>query len=604
MPGGKHRNKHHYRHGGFSDDDESDGTSSGSGSGGRAPAAPAPPAPPSAAAAAGPPKWQAPAGCHVGAELTPQQVAAAISGRRAKLLGSGGFGKVHAVDLPGLGRVALKTAAPGCERALAAEALYLRRAAHPAVVRAVASCWAPGGAAALALECVPGGPLDARIAQPPGARGALGWRARLRAAYQVAAALAHLHGDLGIVHCDVKPGNVLLDAAGNAVLIDLGVARPVVGDAAAAAAATAAAKAPAARGGRPGAAAGSGAAAHLRALAAGVACGGVAQVHGWAGTPGYVDPLFEQLAQFCAGSDVYSLGLIMVQLLLDVEDPREAKRIAQHQIKSGEMHHCVEGWPRDSALAFGTLALRAANAGDRDARPSAAELAARLRELLLAAGDCGAARLAPGTLRLASPPVAGAAPAAAAPRVVALELELAAGGAVAGTATVLLPQPPHPAGASPAALAGAAAAHPGPEPQRAALSGTWAEATGELTLTVARVESGEAKAAVRWPAAFAGRFADGQLTGQWTYAAAAPAKTAAACKTAAAAYWYIASKPAGAPAEAPNNATQSGAVAAAAAALAEGIAAGAAAALSVGSGSRRCSRDAIVERPPSVVRAL
>ena len=39
-------------------------------------------------------QYQAPAACRAGAELTPQQVAAATSGKRAKVIGVGGFGKV------------------------------------------------------------------------------------------------------------------------------------------------------------------------------------------------------------------------------------------------------------------------------------------------------------------------------------------------------------------------------------------------------------------------------------------------------------------------------------------------------------------------------
>jgi serine/threonine protein kinase len=43
---------------------------------------------------------------------------------------------------------------------------------------------------------------------------------------QLAAALAYLHDALGIAHLDVKPGNAVL-RDGRAVLIDLGIARPV-----------------------------------------------------------------------------------------------------------------------------------------------------------------------------------------------------------------------------------------------------------------------------------------------------------------------------------------------------------------------------------------
>jgi serine/threonine protein kinase len=195
--------------------------------------------------------------------------------------------------------VAIKVAAPGGERALAAEAAHLRRCAHPAVVRALGSCWALGGAPALVLEHLSGGCLDDRIALSVGGDGSskgpasssrrppLDWRGRVRVCHQLASALAHFHCTLGVVHCDIKPGNVLLDGAGNAVLIDLGVARPLVGDASAAAAAVASAAQQKLQGGggrSGGSGGGMGAASHLRALTAGVANGGVAQMHGWCGT--------------------------------------------------------------------------------------------------------------------------------------------------------------------------------------------------------------------------------------------------------------------------------------------------------------------------------
>jgi serine/threonine protein kinase len=126
---------------------------------------------------------------------------------------------VFAADLPPLGRVAIKVASAGAERALAAEAFHLGHCAHPAIVRALGSCWTPG-CSALALEHLAGGCLDDRFGAGPhtmepgavatttgkGRRAPLTWHERLRVCYQVASALAYLHGSLRIVHCDIKPG--------------------------------------------------------------------------------------------------------------------------------------------------------------------------------------------------------------------------------------------------------------------------------------------------------------------------------------------------------------------------------------------------------------
>lgn len=123
--------------------------------------------------------------------------------------------QVYASDLPPLGRVAIKVASLNGERALAREAIHLRRCAHPAIVRALGSCWAPG-CSAVALEHLSGGCLDDRIADPhvgqpaaaagKGHRAQLDWRQRLRVAYQVASALDYLHRTAHVVHCDIKPG--------------------------------------------------------------------------------------------------------------------------------------------------------------------------------------------------------------------------------------------------------------------------------------------------------------------------------------------------------------------------------------------------------------
>ncbi|MDB4988412.1 MAG: Response regulator of zinc sigma-54-dependent two-component system [Myxococcaceae bacterium] len=82
----------------------------------------------------------------------------------------------------------------------------------------------PPGALLLVEDFVEGAQLSVAIAHAPDARA----RAALavRAAYGIAEGLAALH-DVGLVHGDLKPDNVLCDAQGEAVtLIDLGFARP------------------------------------------------------------------------------------------------------------------------------------------------------------------------------------------------------------------------------------------------------------------------------------------------------------------------------------------------------------------------------------------
>ena len=98
------------------------------------------------------------------------------------------------------------------------EVAVARQAASPRLVR-VYDIDATGESVFLTMEDVPGGSLKDRLAEglPP-------LEEALRIAGEVLEGLAVLHG-LGIVHRDVKPGNVLLDARGSVKLADFGLAR-------------------------------------------------------------------------------------------------------------------------------------------------------------------------------------------------------------------------------------------------------------------------------------------------------------------------------------------------------------------------------------------
>jgi len=70
----------------------------------------------------------------------------------------------------------------------------------------------------LAMEYFPGGDLRSRMRQP------MPWREALGYLRQLAAALGALHA-IGVLHRDVKPGNVLLRDDGSVAFIDFGLAR-------------------------------------------------------------------------------------------------------------------------------------------------------------------------------------------------------------------------------------------------------------------------------------------------------------------------------------------------------------------------------------------
>lgn len=147
---------------------------------------------------------------------------------------------------------------------------------HPGIARLIDAGVTDSGQPYLALEYVDGFAIDVACRE----RG-LGLEARLRLFIQVLDAVDHAHQRL-VVHRDLKPSNVLIDAVGRVRLLDFGVAKllddsaPGIGDIA------------------------------------------LTQAHGCALTPRYAAP--EQLGDgpISTATDVYSLGVMLFELLCEV----------------------------------------------------------------------------------------------------------------------------------------------------------------------------------------------------------------------------------------------------------------------------------------------
>ena len=139
-----------------------------------------------------------------------------------RLAGEGGMGAVwRARDRTAGELVALKIMQGAEPERFAREAALLSELAHPAIVRYVGH-GTENGTLWVAMEWLEGEDLAERIA-----RGPMSLFESLSLAATIARALAAVHA-CGVVHRDVKPGNILLVEGGGAKLLDFGIARQTV----------------------------------------------------------------------------------------------------------------------------------------------------------------------------------------------------------------------------------------------------------------------------------------------------------------------------------------------------------------------------------------
>ncbi|WP_428265831.1 serine/threonine-protein kinase [Haliangium sp.] len=145
-----------------------------------------------------------------------------------RLIGEGGMGKVYEAEERLSGRaVALKVLRPELGRSEQGRRLFLSEMNilahldHPNVVRCLA-CTEVEGDLVMVLELLAGETLRSRL----GTEGRLPWTEAVAITLEVAAALEAAHSqDPAIVHRDLKPENLMLLTDGRVKVMDFGIAK-------------------------------------------------------------------------------------------------------------------------------------------------------------------------------------------------------------------------------------------------------------------------------------------------------------------------------------------------------------------------------------------
>ncbi|CAN6240323.1 unnamed protein product [Urochloa humidicola] len=290
-------------------------------------------------------------------QLAWAEVEAATLGFSSRVVGRGGFSTVYLASLPAssrLGAVKVTCSSERLRLAFRRELDVLLSLRHPHVVRLLGYC-DERDEGVLVFEYAPNGDLHERLH----GGGALPWARRVAVAFQVAAALEYLHEgrDTAVIHGDIKASNVLLDADLNAKLCDFGFAHVGV-------AATAG-------GGRPSA----------RAVM---------------GSPGYVDPHLLRSGVATEKSDVYSYGVLLLELLTGNEavcreTGHRLTAAVGPKLAGGNVSDVLDqrlGGEYDAAEAAAVAELAMKCVSDRpELRPSMADVVIALREKTSAAGS-------------------------------------------------------------------------------------------------------------------------------------------------------------------------------------------------------------------------
>ncbi|KAL8140283.1 hypothetical protein V2J09_006304 [Rumex salicifolius] len=268
-------------------------------------------------------------------------------------VGQGGYGKVYKGVLADGLTVAIKRAQEGSlqgDKEFLTEIELLSRLHHRHLVSLIGYC-DEEGEQMLVYEFMPNltlrDHLSAKAKQP------LNFAARLSIALGSARGILYLHteADPPIFHRDIKSTNILLDSKFSAKVADFGLSRlaPI-------------------------------------ADTYGVIPNHVSTVV--KGTPGYLDPEYFLTHKLTDKSDVYSLGVVLLELLTGMHPISHGKNIVREvntAYRSGELFSVVDqrmgAYQVECVEALASLALRCCQ-DDPDRRPTVAEIVRTLENIV------------------------------------------------------------------------------------------------------------------------------------------------------------------------------------------------------------------------------
>ncbi|KAJ7012028.1 hypothetical protein NC653_002198 [Populus alba x Populus x berolinensis] len=267
-------------------------------------------------------------------------------------IGEGGYGPVFKATLDHT-PVAIKVLRPDLsqgQRQFHKEVQVLSNVRHPHMVILLGACPEYG---CLVYEYMEKGSLEDCLFRkgntPP-----IPWRKRFSIASEISTGLLFLHETKPepLVHRDLKPGNILLDRNYVSKISDVGLAR-------------------------------------LVPLAIADNISQYCQTEA-AGTFCYIDPEYQQTGLLGVKSDIYSLGIVLLQLITAKNPMGLSHQVAQ-AIEEGTFSDILDqtqtDWPVEEALSLAKLALKCCELRKRD-RPDLASVVLpelnRLRDLALA----------------------------------------------------------------------------------------------------------------------------------------------------------------------------------------------------------------------------